>query len=143
MATVGAKCRSAVLRDNFSKEIIGPRETEQETRISGVLGQLLVGLERIGVEESERWRLLGKVVSDSMPRLRMLILERLLADEKRGQETTPDQLAKLTGCSRSTVDRAVEDLGVHGIVERQKVDGRVRIELTDWMRREWKAGWRT
>jgi hypothetical protein len=131
-----------VIRDNYTKDIIAPKETEQETRMSGVLGQLLVGLERIGVEEPERWRLLGKVVLDSMPRLRMLILEQLLANDKRRIETTPAELVERTGCSRSVVDRAVEDLGIHGIVQRGKVEGRVRIELTDWMRQEWKAGWR-
>lgn len=141
MATVGAKCRSAVIRDHFTKEIIGARETELETRIASVLGQFLVGMERVGVGEKERWRLLGKVVLDSMPRLRMMILTRVRADEYGPNATTLNQLAELIGCSRSTVDRTIEDLGVHGIVRKEKNDGLVSVHLTDWMRKEWQAGW--
>lgn len=138
MAKVGAKCRSAVLRDNYTKEIIGAKETESETRIATVLGQLLVGMERVGVADKDRWRILGKVTLDSMPRLRMLVIEQL----KDKDSVTPDVLVGVMGCSRTTVDRTIEDLAVHGIVHRVKTDeGRVRVELTAWMREEWRVGW--
>lgn len=138
MAKVGATCRSAVIRDNYTKEVISARETELEPRIATVLGQLLVGMERVGVEELDRWRILGKVTLDSMPRLRLLVISEL----KTAESVTPDRLVEVMGCSRTTVDRTVEDLQVHGIVQKVKSDGgRVRIELTEWMRREWQAGW--
>jgi hypothetical protein len=141
MAKVGAKCRSAVVRDSRTREIITPRETEQETRLSVVLGQLLLGMERVGVVEKERWRVLGKSVLDSMPRLRSLVIKSVKKGESAGDLVRVEQLAKAFGCSRSTVDRTVEDLEVHGIVQREKDEGRVSIHLTDWMRRKWKAGW--
>lgn len=137
MAKVGAKCRSAVIRDPYTKEIIAAKETETETRIATVLGQLLVGMERVGVKAADRWRILGKVTLDSMPRLRLMVLEELRTEET----VTPARLVEVMGCSRTTVDRTIEDLAVHGIVQKVKDENKVHVELTEWMRKEWRTGW--
>ena len=126
LATVAARCRSAVVRDAYTKEIMGVRETEAGTRLATILGQLLVGMEVIGVEERERWRLVGKVGLDSMPKIRRAIVDGVLSHGREGVTTT--ELAAATGASKSVVDRAVEDLEVHGVVV-----GEVREDRKRWV----------
>lgn len=137
MGTLAAKCRSGVLRDPYSKEVIGARETESETRLVTVMGQLLIGMEVIGVNESERWRLLWKVALDSMPRLRSLAIEEVMAttgSEGAGME----EITKRLGCSRSTADRTVEDLEIHGVLVRHKDNGKVRVTLNAGVQLAWR-----
>jgi hypothetical protein len=142
MAAVAARCRSGVMRDARTQEIVGPRETEEESRLAVVLGQLLVGLDLIGVDEKMRWRLLGKVCLDCMPRIRHIVLERLRQEGEAGAGI--EQLRQAIGCSYSTAYRTAEDLEVHGIVEIHKDAGarQHKVRLSEWMAREWKKGWR-
>ncbi len=150
MAAVAARCRSAVTRDNFSKsrDIMAVPEPEVESRIATSLGQLLIGMDYIGVPEADRWRLLGKVALDSMPRLRRIIVN--LAAHNGGVGFKQLQLE--TGCSKTVVARSVEELEVFGVVDRQRSgqladailpdDARVMVQLSSWMRGEVKKGWR-
>jgi energy-coupling factor transporter ATP-binding protein EcfA2 len=142
MAAVAARCRSGVMRDIRTQEIIGARETEEESRLAVVVGQLLVGLDLIGVDEKTRWRLLGKVCLDSMPRIRHIVLERVKAGGVEGAGM--EQLREAIGCSYSTAYRAVEDLEVHGVLVKERLAGAKehRVKLSAWMAREWKKGWR-
>ena len=128
MAAIGVRCRSGVSRNNYSKDIVSPPEREAEGRMATVLGQLLLGMEWIGVNERERWRVLGKIVLDSMPELRRRIMK--MAIENGG--TTYAEIVERTGCSKSVVERAVEDLAIHRAVERvkeEKENGGVRIRV--------------
>jgi len=126
IGSISARCRSAVVRDPYSKEILGVRETEVGTRLSTVLGQLLVGMEAIGVDEDDRWRLIGKVGLDSMPKLRRMIIDLVLGSGRDGVGVT--EITDTTKASRAVVERAVEDLEVHGVVEL------VNIERKKWVR---------
>lgn len=139
MGSVAARCRSGVARDSYSKEVIGARETESETRIVGELGQLFLGMEAIGVGKEDCWRLLGAVTLDSMPALRRMVIEEAKKHPVVG--ATFEQLLKRMQCSRTTAERCVEDLKIHGVVTREKVDGAVYVHLSDWMKREWRKGW--
>src|SRR6185295_7945274 len=76
IASFVAPCRSAVLRETSgSREIIGPRETEQSSRLAGTLGQLMAGLKVVGVSEANRWKAIKRVALDSMPRMRQMLVE--------------------------------------------------------------------
>lgn len=148
MAGVAARCRSAVTRDNFSKsrDIMAVPEQEVESRIATSLGQLLIGMDYIGVPELDRWRLVGKVALDSMPRLRRIVVS--LAAHNGGVGLKQLQLE--TGCSKTVIARTVEELGVFGIVGKDRASaedmledsGRVKVQLSEWMRSEVRKGWR-
>lgn len=137
IAGVAARCRSAVTRDGYSKEITTARETESETRIATALGQLLVGLDMIGIRRNERYKLIARVAMDSMPKLRRIAIE--MAQQPEG--ATFREMAKAMGCSVSTAQRTVEDLAVHGVLEKHRKVHVTRVKPTDWMWREWRRGW--
>lgn len=146
MAGVAARCRSAVTRDTYSatKDIVAVPEQEVESRLATSLGQLYIGMDYIGVPDAEKWRLVGKVALDSMPRLRRVVVD--AAAESGG--ATLAELRELTGCSKSVVNRVVEELEIFGILGKTRVTGlsedgsRVRVEVSEWMRAELRKGWR-
>ncbi len=112
LATVTARCRSAVARDSYSHEVVGPRETEIETRLYTVFAQLLLGMEYVGVPESMRWKLLVKVAMDSMPVIRKLAIEIVAY-----KPITIKALAVGLGCDHSVVKRLVRDLEIQRVFE--------------------------
>lgn len=124
LASVASRCRSAVSRDNHSKEILGAREGELEIRLSAVLAQLMIGMDHIGVPSAMYWKLLNKIAMDSMPRTRKLIVESVAAEP-----LSVEELQGVLRCSLSVVKRIVEDLEVHEVVRR--IQGKVL--LTEWM----------
>ncbi len=124
IATVAVRCRSAVARDLYNKEIVGIKQTELTTRIGTVLGQLLLGMERIGVPEEIRWKLICKVAMDSMPVMRRLAIEAVA----RVPLTLP-ALTKTLGCDPGPVKRMVGDLVVQEILILEKK----RVSLSPWM----------
>ena len=124
LATMAVRCRSGVTRDNYSKEIIGARESELAVRLATVLAQLLVGMGIVGVPAKTQWKLLAKVAMDSMPRLRKMVIQ-AIAQKPR----TSEELKAILGCSLSVVKRVVEDLAVHDICQREDN----MVVLSDWM----------
>jgi hypothetical protein len=124
LADMAARCRSAVSRDSRTRERTGSRKSEAGTRLSGSLGQLLLGMHRIGVSPPACWRILNKVALDSMPDARRQIVE-LVSKEPHSTR----ELSRLTGLCLSVARRTIEDLQVQEVVRRDK--GKVR--LTDWV----------
>lgn len=124
IAQVAVRCRSGVARDAYTKEIIGARERELVTRMGAVLGQLLMGLEYVGVPEATRWKLLHQIAMDSMPQLRRIVVEAV----QTGPQTI-EQLQERCTCDTRVVKRIVEDLQVHGIV---LTDGKT-VHQSHWM----------
>lgn len=138
IASFVAPCRSAVLRETSgSREIIGPRETEQSSRLAGTLGQLMAGLKVVGVSEANRWKSIKRVALDSMPRMRQMLVEYLLINPTISAE----EAMNLVGCSQSVMLRTLQDLAVHHVVEREKsLTGIVRYGLTARMKTEYERG---
>lgn len=125
LANLGARCRSAITRDGYTHDLLGLHDPEVPTRLATVLAQLLLGMDRIGVSETQRWRLLGKVTMDCMPRVRKVFIE--IVAERKGASV--EELSVSAGCSLSVAKRIVEDLEMLGVV--LKVNGTVRF--TQWM----------
>src|SRR6185312_17275400 len=138
MGEVASRCRSAVLRDPYTKEILGVRETEGGTRITTELGQLWQGMRIIGVPEKLCWQLTGKVALDSMPKLRRVIVDSAIA--KSGVDA--GHICGVTGVSKGVVRRTIEDLEVHGVIESMDIGGKTYAFVTKWMEREMQKGWR-
>lgn len=140
IASVATRCRSAIVRDPYSKDVIGTNEPEDESRLSTILGQLLLGMELVGTPAPERWRLLGKVALDSMPQLRRVIVERV----RESGEIGLGELRESVGCSMAVMSRTVEELALLGVLIRTKNElGHWRADLSEWMREELRKGWKT
>ncbi len=131
IAALAAKCRSGVARDTYSrdKEIVGTKETELATRLYTILGQLLLGMDHIGVPEKTRWRLLSKIGMDSMPAIRKVTIEVVGANSL----SIPD-LTSFLKCNPNVTKRVVEDLEVQDILQRK---GNL-ISFTPWMEENYR-----
>ncbi len=79
LATIGARCRSSVVRDGYSREIELVPGHERPTRLYGQLRQLHAGSVVIGTPGSEVWRLLTKVALDGVHPVRRAVLDFLVA----------------------------------------------------------------
>lgn len=126
LACMAARCRSAVARDSYTKERLDTRESEIGTRIGGALGQLLLGMEAVGVNAPACWRVLNKIALDSMPNTRRKILETIFEAPQSTRE-----ISQLTGLCLSVAKRTIEDLQIQEVVRRE----RGKIYLADWMAR--------
>lgn len=165
IAEVAAHCRSGVTWDHRAKEITAVPETEMETRMGAQLGQLYIGMEAIEVPERERWRVLCKVALDSMPKMRRIVLNTVLASNGSGvllQDIVNQVVVReAAAASRSAVDRAIIELAVHHVLQKRakalegeedgdgeggegegKKSGKTMVSLTPWMAKSFEAGFR-
>jgi hypothetical protein len=132
LATLVARCRSAVERDSYHREIDLVPGSERPARLVLALARLYSGMRSIGVCDGQCWPLLCRVGMDSIPSIRRSALERL---RKSGRTSTPD-VATAIAYPTTTVRRALEDLTAHGILEREKC-GAVDIWELSADAREW------
>jgi hypothetical protein len=136
ISTLAVRCRSAVERDSYSREVQLIPEPEAPARLALVLLRLLNGLRAIGVDEGTSWALVTKCALDSMPSLRRAILGALLA---RDAAAATSEIAERVRYPTNTARRALEDLTAHGIAERH-VQGPGQADLwqaTAWTRQRW------
>lgn len=148
---VASRARSVVMRDFYSREIIGVNDSERAPRLTRALRQLYAGMEALGVEEggeAGRWEVVKKVALDSMPALRRMVLERAwgaMREKRGGKRQTElvgmEELARGIRTGLTAVVRAGEDLAVHGCVEVVKVKGAKFVRLTDKMWGDLEKGW--
>jgi hypothetical protein len=119
-----ARGRSAVIRDDYSHEVIQASSGEYPVRLALALSQLLRALRFIGVDDADSWRIVRKLAFDSLPGPRRLTLLALLS----GQRHTP-AIAAQVRVSQSTVRRALEELSIHSLVTKQ---AEATWEVSDW-----------
>lgn len=157
IATIAARCRSAVVRDQRSREVERVSQPESPTRLTGVLTQIYIGLEACGLGESDRWAIIRRIALDSMPQNRLRVLERIVdlrsmsrvGDSVNNrvvstlviQNRTIAEVQKLIGVSTSTVQRTLQDMELHGIVEKTERDKSIWT-ITDWVKQQLRLGWR-
>ena len=77
LAQLVARCRSAVERDSYGREIELIPDPEAPGRIVIVLDRLRAGLRAIGVSHPEVWRILRKVALDCVPVIRRHLIRDL------------------------------------------------------------------
>ena len=141
LASLSCKMRSGVKRDPFSREIIDAPEpgAEAPTRLTTILTQLFLGFELLGLHEDDCWRMTSKIAFDSAPQLRSSIIRMcLLADEtmQGDQPISMPELRVVLKCSMGSIERAVEELWVHGLLIREGKGEKLVVWLTDWTKAE-------
>jgi hypothetical protein len=114
LTTLVARCRSAVERDGYGREIVLIHDSEAPARLTKMLVQLLRGARLIGVRPPRARELILKVGFDCIPPVRRLALEALL---KQSNPLTTAAIAQGTGYPEQTIRRALQELECHGIVE--------------------------
>jgi hypothetical protein len=118
--------RTGVERDGYSKEILVVPELEVPARFAKAIAALAGALMAIGYDERAALDVVARIGRDSMPQVRVLVLEQLSA----GAEATTPDLANETNLPISTVRIVVEDLTAIGVVERLGAGSGLRWRLT-------------
>ena len=111
LATLVVRCRSAIERDSYSREIELIPEPEAPTRLVVVLGRLLAGLDSIGANRDETWSVVVKAGLDSIPAIRRDVMNAL----SKTDVLNTSQIAEAINYPSQTTRRALEDLTAHGI----------------------------
>ena len=125
IAQIGARARSNVPRDPYTREVVDVPDLEVATRMTAQLSQLYLGMEYIGVTEEDCWRAIRRVAMDSMPAARRAVLEAIMS----GTGLTAE-IAEAVKISGTACGRVVEDLGLLGVVEKDERTNR-------WVVGEW------
>jgi hypothetical protein len=136
LATLAVKCRSAVERHPYSREVELIPDAELPARISLVLLRLLDALIVLGTATETAWQLVTKCALDSMPAIRRTIVEQLLPEDQPKPTT---DVATHIGYPTTTTRRALEDLAAHGVVDRVS-HGQGKADtwtLGEWTRERW------
>lgn len=118
LARLAVRCRSGVERDPRTRELLNVPGHEGPTRLVKVLSLLLAGLDSIGIQRPDGWRIIRKVALDSMPARRRRVFD-YLCGETTGQKTT-GMIAAEVGMPTATVRISLEDLQAHGVTVADK-----------------------
>jgi hypothetical protein len=130
LASLTARCRSAVERDNHTRDITLTLSPEAPTRIAKILRQLFHGMDAIGVERPRIWAALEKIAFDSMHKVRRAVLK-VLED---GELHSTPKIAAAIQYPTVTTRRALEELHAHDVLIRaRKAEGNSDAwQFSDW-----------
>jgi hypothetical protein len=132
LATLAVRARSAVERDGYTREVDLIPEAEAPGRLVLALSRLLAGVSSIGAGRSDAWRVVSKVALDSVPALRLRVIQ-ILAGATDHLDTTT--IANRIGYPTQTTRRSLEDLTAHKVVRRGVHRGSGALDkwrLSDW-----------
>lgn len=118
--------RTGVERDGYSREIVVVPELEVPTRFAKAAAALASALMAMGYTERAALDVVARVGRDSMPQVRVLVLEHLI----NAEPTATSDLSNVTNLPVSTVRLVAEDLTAIGLVERQGTGQALRWNLT-------------
>ncbi len=157
ISTFAARARSSVSRNNYSREVDETPQRESPTRLATALGQLYLGMELVGVDPSECWRVISKIGLDCMPQTRLRLLDRLREAERERERDSVDStsvsasgigisaLEDAVQTSRSNTRRTAEDLELHGLItsSQSSISGGAgrTYALSQWAKGELERGW--
>jgi hypothetical protein len=112
VANLVTLARTAVERDQRG-EVVEAHAPEAPTRFAKMLGQIVRGALAVGMDQGAAVAVALRVAGDSMPPLRLRIVEDVL--EHPGSSTT--EVTTRVQRPRTTVDRALQELHLLGLVE--------------------------
>jgi hypothetical protein len=119
LARLVVRCRSAVERDRYTRDIELIPPAELPARLGLTLDRLLSGLDAIGLGREPAWAVITKAALDSIPQARRDVMHLLHVNGP--MRTAP--IADALGYPTMTARRAIEDLKAHGIVDRLEKGG--------------------
>jgi len=125
LAWLVTRARSPIKRNSYTREIEFVSPPEQPGRFAKALGQLYRGLDCIGVDETDRWRIIERVARDCIPPDRKVALEILHGAGDPDGWVSQQTVAAALGHGNSTAaGRILEDLACKGrdLVERSTLD---------------------
>ena len=96
-SALAVRCRSVVDRDPYSREIVSVPRPEQPARFAKELAKLYRGLLVIGCDLAEAWRIVVRIVLDSMPAGRRKVLDELAGAVA---SSPPPRSGPASGCPR-------------------------------------------
>ena len=132
LAMLAARCRSAAPRDGYTREQEDVPGHERAPRLFLSLRQLLAGMEVIGVDHDERFRIIAQVALDGMKAGRRKVLGQLID----GSRHVTDVIAMRTGLSPTSARRHLEDLAAHGVVDLVATRP-AQWEASAWLQSHW------
>ena len=119
-------------------------QPESPMRMTQEFQRLYLGMDVIGVDDEDKWRVMRKVALDSMPLVRRAALQRMIETVEGvggewGKGTTIQELGDAMRVSQTTVRRTLEDLEAHHVVEQARTaDGGMakgwRMQRQAWER---------
>jgi Bifunctional DNA primase/polymerase, N-terminal len=112
------KLRAGVERDRIKRELEVTYDPEGPARLALCLERLFAGLVVIGLPRAGAMKVIQKVAKDSTPRFRLKTYSALTAEW-----LTTRQIATAIGLPTTTARRALEELFVHGLAEREAEGG--------------------
>jgi hypothetical protein len=128
LATLAVRCRSAVERDSYNRQITNVPQPERPARMMRCLVQLLAALKVLGVPADAAWSVVCRVALDSMPAVRRKAFE-AVAQSASGVDTATAN--KSTGTTETSMRRGLEELEAHGVVRRKGTTGQLWY-LSSW-----------
>ena len=134
LTCLAVRCRSSVERDRQSRDIELIPGAESPGRLTRVAASLLSGLHVIGLPRKDAWRVMTRVILDSMPLLRRAVL--LTMAESQDDSMTAKQVAETCNYPTTTARRQLEELACYSVVKRAGGgQGKADLwSLTEWTR---------
>jgi hypothetical protein len=135
LSTLAVRCRSAVEREGYTREVELIPESEAPGRLALALARLLGGVTAIGASRADAWRVVSKVAMDCLPALRLRVMA-MLAGASGAVDTAT--VATALRYPTQTTRRALEDLTAHNVVKRAS-GGQGRADtwrLSEWTRQK-------
>ncbi len=118
LANFAIKCRAGIQRDPYKHDILGVSEPEAPGRFVTAIQQLFQGMALCGVKDEESWRVTCRVAMDSMPSLRLRIIQALATHKKEGLTYGTTEMSTHLRYPLTPVRRCLEDLEALQMVER-------------------------
>lgn len=128
LANFAIFCRTPVQRDPYKHDITGVSKPEAPGRFITAIQQLLQGMRLIGIKEEEAWRVTCRIAMDSMPELRLRIIQALSTHKKDELSYGTIEMAEHLQYPSTPIRRCLEDLEALRMVER----------TTDGKEHQWK-----
>jgi hypothetical protein len=135
LAVLVVRCRSAIERDGYTREIELIPDAEGPGRLVIVLDRLLAGLLALGANPAATWRVVETAALDSIPAIRRRLIELLLS----AGEMPKADIAAAIGYPVRTTERALEDLVAHEIVDVDRTGRAHTWRISEWTARNYAA----
>ncbi|WP_024366180.1 hypothetical protein [Arthrobacter sp. TB 26] len=125
-ADIVTMARTAVERD-YRGDVVDAHAPEMPTRFAKQLTQIVRGSMALGMDRGHALRLAIRCARDSMPPLRLKIIDDVAANPN----TPTKDVRKRIGLPRATVDRELQALNMLGVLQVDEVDGINPVNLRE------------